>query len=281
MGSSQRISSSSDSDFLGITSTLERHNNLARGRHPLLTGSVRQHPSRGSTRPAPSTADGSWHPGIQQPSVSSAYPTEASSLFDTPYDRPTGPISISEETDATSVLGSDTASDVQSLGEPPGTDELTIPCEFAPLTDCNWRFRLSEIDSWLIHVKGVHLHGLLPDETWCWFCDEVQFKATLRRDAEREACFHQRIYHIVDHMRNDTNVDQLRIRPDFPLLDHLAKHKLITQEAFNRAKNYSEMPENLQQRVQRPSSPKPSPRDVVRVTHHTNSKRQRHQSYHT
>jgi hypothetical protein len=279
MGSSQRSPLSSDSDFLGITSTLERHNDLARGRHPLLTGSVRQPPSRGSRRPAPSTADESWHPEIQPTSGSSAYPTEASSIFDTPYHRPARPISISEETDATSVLESDTAS-VQSVGEAPGTDELTIPCEFSGLSDCGWTFRLSEIHSWLTHVKGVHLRGFLPDETWCWFCDKV-FKTTSGRDPERAACFHQRISHIVDvHLGDVTNVDQLRIRPDFPFLVHLAKHGLISQEVFDTATQFTEVPKNLQQRVQGPPSPKPSPCDVVWATSRTNGKRDRIQKYH-
>lgn len=277
MGSSQGTFSSSDMILLGINDTLEQHKDLRKERQLLLTGLVHQPPSQGSTRPAPSTANESWRPEIQQPSDSSAYSTEASSVFDTPYHGPPCPSSLSEESDATSVQESDTAS-VQSFVETDGTPELMIPCEFVALGGCNQRFRLSEIRAWLNHVQGAHLRGHLPDETWCWFCDAT-FKTPLRRDAERETCFYQRISHIVGHLTNDTNVDHLRVRPDFPLLDHLAEHKLITQEAFDRAKNYSEVPEKFRRRQESPP-PRPSLRGVELVTNRLGSRGQKDQRYH-
>lgn len=148
-----------------------------------------------------------------------------------------------------------------------------MPCEFLGYTNCERRFGIGQIQPWLDHVIGFHLQGNLPRETVCWFCDNYTFVAPSNRDVDKEAALRQRMYHIVDHLRE--NPDGLRIRPDFPFLEHIERCGLIPQAVVDQARAYSEMPAEYRFRTDASPPRRPSQRHVVIENNRTDSRRRR------
>jgi hypothetical protein len=106
-----------------------------------------------------------------------------------------------------------------------------LPCEFAWMGyggKCNAIFHPHETDLWIDHIISYHLRDKLPSKALCWFCDDYMFDARVATKGDRRANFDNRMAHISQHIDEGKTVHQ--IRPDFYFLEHLKKHKLISQD---------------------------------------------------
>ncbi|KAK1772548.1 hypothetical protein QBC33DRAFT_553998 [Phialemonium atrogriseum] len=135
------------------------------------------------------------------------------------------------------------ASTAEQEQQPWGSSRLW--CEFCVLRNCTQTYRLDEISEWIAH-HSRHMKDTYPAELICWFCDYVPFKAADR--AQREANFHSRMEHIRGHIF-DEGMTMDDVRPDYFMIKHLHKHRLIPDSMYvymyNRAMGYSEVPEPL------------------------------------
>lgn len=114
-----------------------------------------------------------------------------------------------------------------------------LVCEFAGFQPCGALFDPSDEEAWISHIVDNHLNGILPRVSMCWFCSDVpRFEAVSK---SREASFRERMSHIAWHFRNGWSGDQMR--PDFFLLDHVHSHGLISEDVFQWAKRFHEVPQ--------------------------------------
>lgn len=138
----------------------------------------------------------------------------------------------------------------QTLQQPavdiPSATPRTLPanpyflwCELCALGDCNEIFNLNQTYEWIQH-HAEHLRNDFPDELMCWFCNHVKFKAANR--ADRYATFVDRMEHIRQHVFDEyRTVDDMR--PDFRMIVHLHDRRLISDNMFDRAMSYTELPD--------------------------------------
>ncbi|KAL7930307.1 hypothetical protein V8C35DRAFT_313519 [Trichoderma chlorosporum] len=116
-----------------------------------------------------------------------------------------------------------------------------LPCEFYIYDDCNETFDLRDIDGWVHHNETQHLRMILPSVCWCWFCDEMVFRASPDDEQQRRLCYTNRMNHIAGHFRRGSTMDD--VRPDFEFLHHLWINDLISQITFDHAKTFHEAPQ--------------------------------------
>lgn len=125
----------------------------------------------------------------------------------------------------------------------PATNDFFFWCEFRDLMDCDATFRGDDEAGWIQH-HAQHLGTRFPAETICWFCDyHTPFVA--QHKADRQATFEDRMEHIAEHVRSD-HLSVREMRPDFHMLEHLFKHRLISDERYYLAREYTELPRELQ-----------------------------------
>ncbi|KAK3343722.1 hypothetical protein B0T25DRAFT_305259 [Lasiosphaeria hispida] len=128
---------------------------------------------------------------------------------------------------------------------PPGTDSsFELWCEFRDLLGCGETFRGNDKASWIQH-HAEHLHDKIPAQLMCWFCDDHGFLA--ERTADRPYNFEQRMEHIHQHMSDDYPYPTLdTMRPDFYMIKHLHKHRLINDGTYNSIIAFTEVPPEYQ-----------------------------------
>ncbi|KAI1430667.1 hypothetical protein GGR50DRAFT_168838 [Xylaria sp. CBS 124048] len=112
-----------------------------------------------------------------------------------------------------------------------------LPCEFAIYGECDWLFYLSREDAWIDHIVSQHLQGNLPPKVDCWFCDCDTFDAK-EAGVDRRTNYRRRMLHIREHIREGFTVNNMR--PDFHFDDHVRRARLVTEEASNVVRRYSE-----------------------------------------
>ncbi|KAI1637068.1 hypothetical protein F4809DRAFT_640826 [Biscogniauxia mediterranea] len=113
-----------------------------------------------------------------------------------------------------------------------------LPCEFVGLSSCNAMFQLHDVHAWIEHIIG-HLDRKLPEKVNCWYCDGHVFEAQSRE--YRRANFEDRMQHIRDHIITEHRTAH-DIRPDYHMLDHLHRHRLIPEDQYRMARNWFEAP---------------------------------------
>lgn len=277
---SQARSLPQEANDFGIHEVLRRHRDTHLVQRQLVPGvGGPSNFSNGDWSPRSSNGSESqgWVPSISRASESTVATRQSQPFSNSRGTRSYAATSTSEETetDVTSLPGSDVGWE-QNQGPIMPEEQVTLPCEFAGYTNCERRFGLDQVQRWLDHVTGFHLQGHLPHETVCWFCDEGRFVTTSNRDVDKEACFRQRMYHIVGHFRDNANSNGLHIRPDFPFLDHLARWRLIRPSVIDQARNYSEMPPEFRVSTDTERPPRRgSERDVVIENNRSGGRRQR------
>ncbi|KAI0424315.1 hypothetical protein F5Y09DRAFT_145891 [Xylaria sp. FL1042] len=114
----------------------------------------------------------------------------------------------------------------------------TLPCEFARYDACEQVFSIDSVDDWIEHIVSDHLRGKLPAKSVCWFCDEFIFYSI--RNCDPRTSFIHRMWHIRSHILESRGSQN--IRPDYYLLDHAYRCKLISTDVYNKTRRYSEVP---------------------------------------
>ncbi|OTA79948.1 hypothetical protein M434DRAFT_17920 [Hypoxylon sp. CO27-5] len=122
-------------------------------------------------------------------------------------------------------------------GPAPGT--LVLPCEFVGLESCDTTFNYDETDAWIEHIIVDHLHDRLPSKVACWFCDAYLFDAKAPQVRDRRLNFHIRMEHIREHIAEGKTAND--IRPDFHMIDHLRRYRLISEATYNQVKRWHEV----------------------------------------
>ncbi|RSL45535.1 hypothetical protein CEP53_010740 [Fusarium sp. AF-6] len=117
-----------------------------------------------------------------------------------------------------------------------------LVCEFVGFQACDALFDPDDEETWISHIIHQHLNNILPRVSLCWFCNDVpRFKAVSKSREDREVCFRERMRHIASHFRNGCSMDE--IRPDFFFLDHVHQNGLISEDMFQYAKRFHEVPQ--------------------------------------
>lgn len=122
----------------------------------------------------------------------------------------------------------------------PGDGGYILPCEFVGYGACNEQFDPLDTEQWIEHIIVDHLQNQLPNKSNCWFCDNYDFDA--RRDRiDKMTSFRNRLEHVRSHIL-DEGCGADGIRPDFDLVAHLWKLRLISQRVYDAAQRYREGP---------------------------------------
>ncbi|KAI0798289.1 hypothetical protein GGR55DRAFT_582178 [Xylaria sp. FL0064] len=114
-----------------------------------------------------------------------------------------------------------------------------LPCEFVGYSNCDRVFTADETEQWIEHIVADHLHDILPTKCLCWFCDDFTFDSKQTRD--RRTNFDARMYHIRDHIVYEKKTVN-DMRPDHFFNKHLRDHSLISEDAYNNVRRWSEAP---------------------------------------
>ncbi|KAI0194862.1 hypothetical protein EV127DRAFT_201990 [Xylaria flabelliformis] len=115
-----------------------------------------------------------------------------------------------------------------------------LPCEFVGYGGCEQTFALEDVDNWIEHIITVHLQEKLPKTVICWFCDTWIFD--YKKTGDRRANFENRMWHIRGHIVEE-GLTAHNMRPDHFLNDHLQKHGLVPEQAYNTVRRYAEVPQ--------------------------------------
>ncbi|KAK3946398.1 hypothetical protein QBC46DRAFT_5262 [Diplogelasinospora grovesii] len=124
---------------------------------------------------------------------------------------------------------------------PTATGSFVLWCEFCALQNCNATFRGDDEESWIAHHEW-HVGDRYPKELMCWFCDHIPFVA--RHNNERRDNFRLRMQHIRTHIFYDYQTRD-DMRPDFHMIEHLHKNRLIDDGLYRHAMRYDELPPEL------------------------------------
>ncbi|KAL7909956.1 hypothetical protein GGI35DRAFT_349710 [Trichoderma velutinum] len=154
-----------------------------------------------------------------------------------------------------------------------------LPCEFYWYGNCEETFDLRDIDGWVDHVAAHHLDLILPRKSCCWFCDEVVFDAQPETQQQCRLCYTDRMHHIADHYRRGATIAD--VRPDFHFLHHLWINGLISEESFQRAKNFHEAPQPRNGINSVPTALRVDRGAVIEVTSRPQRRRQGRLEFHT
>ncbi|KAI0378307.1 hypothetical protein F5Y04DRAFT_153172 [Hypomontagnella monticulosa] len=116
-----------------------------------------------------------------------------------------------------------------------------LPCEFVGLAGCDLTFHLDDTDSWIEHIYTEHLREKLPSKSICWFCDNFVFDSKAHEfQNDRPFAFHCRMHHIREHIMDGKTVQDMRA--DFHMIQHLRRHGLITEEMYQIAIKWTDLP---------------------------------------
>ncbi|KAI1418109.1 hypothetical protein F5Y13DRAFT_35298 [Hypoxylon sp. FL1857] len=128
----------------------------------------------------------------------------------------------------------------------PAPGAYALPCEFVGLGSCDVTYHYEDTEAWIEHIITDHLQDRLPSKAVCWFCDTYTFDAKSREARnDRRLNFHNRMEHIRQHITDGKTAHDMR--PDFHMVDHLYRHRLISQDTYNRVRRWHEpllSPEN-------------------------------------
>ncbi|KAK3983970.1 hypothetical protein QBC44DRAFT_302229 [Cladorrhinum sp. PSN332] len=116
-------------------------------------------------------------------------------------------------------------------------------CEFTGLLYCSQTFRLADEEDWIQHHLD-HLGNNAPETSMCWFCDDHIFAADRPIDTNaRFAKFRQRMRHIRDHIIHNPRLTENVMRPDFHLINEIHSRGLLSENMYQHAKAYDELPD--------------------------------------
>lgn len=135
----------------------------------------------------------------------------------------------------------DRASVSSSLADPDESGRR-LWCEFMHLVGCSEAFHLDDELRWIGHHVS-HMNNFFPHEVMCWFCDQQTFTAGHLNNVR--ANFERRMLHIREHILGDARLSPERMRPDFPMIQHLHDHALLDDGIYHHAMSYSESPEEF------------------------------------
>lgn len=158
-----------------------------------------------------------------------------------------------------STVSTVSAAAAEQQQQVPAAPPLIYPCDSWP-EPCHALFALGEEEEWLAHVSG-HLGGMFPRVSRCWFCDDVVFAAD-DAAADLEQLFRQRMTHIAHHLRG-AGAEDLTIRPDFDLVDHLVDVGLADESMRDTARHFHELPPPPGMRFGTPPPPWGRPQPAV------------------
>ncbi|KAK3371690.1 hypothetical protein B0T24DRAFT_333343 [Lasiosphaeria ovina] len=183
----------------------------------------------------------------------------SSSLFSRPRTRYDDASSVGQSLAPTrSIAGHPHRTLVQQLaagpdyaghGQPQQQNSFVLWCEFCVLKGCQVTFRGDDEAGWIEH-HARHLEDRFPARLMCWFCDHVPFVAS--QPAERRANFELRMQHIRAHIFDEYQLSD-HMRPDFFVIEHLHKHRLLDEETFRYAMQYNELPAEFRLPPEEPS----------------------------
>ncbi|GAB1312959.1 hypothetical protein MFIFM68171_03169 [Madurella fahalii] len=123
---------------------------------------------------------------------------------------------------------------------PGGARHDYLWCEFSELLNCPVTFRLDDERRWIAH-HAEHLKDSYPQTLMCWFCDHVPFVAANSNDTA--ANFEERMLHIREHIFSDRYPLTSRdVRPDFHVVKHLHRLRVISDAMYKHAMAYDETP---------------------------------------
>ncbi|KAI0147828.1 hypothetical protein GGR57DRAFT_246557 [Xylariaceae sp. FL1272] len=144
----------------------------------------------------------------------------------------------SSATAGTSYSAATVASGVPQIAHIP----RTLPCEFVGYGECQLTFDFDDVERWIEHIIGAHLHDRLPKRALCWFCDDYVFDYKDQyANGDRRVNYDNRMNHIREHIvyEGKTLAD---IRPDHDFNAHLNDNELISTNAYNGVRRWSEAP---------------------------------------
>ncbi|KAK3985569.1 hypothetical protein QBC44DRAFT_154759 [Cladorrhinum sp. PSN332] len=130
----------------------------------------------------------------------------------------------------------------QAPAQPPAPNQF-LWCEFSVLLDCQTLFRLDDEANWIQHHLD-HLQNNCPNQSMCWFCDDLRIRADRSDDAYVK--FWQRMEHIRGHIMQDPELTVDVMRPDFNLVNHIHRTGLLPDPMYQHAITYDELPEAFQ-----------------------------------
>ncbi|KAI0852091.1 hypothetical protein F5Y00DRAFT_206687 [Daldinia vernicosa] len=121
----------------------------------------------------------------------------------------------------------------------PDPRAMGLPCEFVGF-GCNQTFNFNEVDAWIEHIIADHLLHKLPSKAICWFCDTWRFDSKAPEVGyDRRQNFENRMWHIREHFIEGKTVHD--IRPDFHMLEHLHRHKIIAEDTYIECKRWNDL----------------------------------------
>ncbi|KAI1800913.1 hypothetical protein F4811DRAFT_485387 [Daldinia bambusicola] len=145
-------------------------------------------------------------------------------------------------------------------------DRAHLPCEFIGL-GCDETFSFNEVDAWTEHIITNHLGNKLPSTVVCWFCDIWPFDCN-RPDitGDRRHNFYQRMQHICGHFIDGKSVSEMR--PDFYMIEHLGKNKLVAESTYRHLKRWKDVPCSIEEirHVQGPDFVSPERQEQQRLS---------------
>ncbi|KAI1210450.1 uncharacterized protein F4807DRAFT_66895 [Annulohypoxylon truncatum] len=116
-----------------------------------------------------------------------------------------------------------------------------LPCEFVGIGSCDVHFNFEDIEPWIEHIIRDHLQDKLPQKTVCWFCNDFYFDAKdPQANNDRRLNFHNRMEHIREHIADGKTAND--IAPDYHMLDHLFKYRLISEGRYNEVRRWHGLP---------------------------------------
>jgi len=115
-------------------------------------------------------------------------------------------------------------SQIQNISFP--EPEMFLPCLFSLITGCTAEFHLDDVDNWRRHDLSHFGETGPPKEAMCIFCDDRVFQ-----HADPHQRWRERMEHIAEHFEGGRSIEDSR--PDFGLIRHLRKNKLITEGVYN------------------------------------------------
>jgi hypothetical protein len=115
-----------------------------------------------------------------------------------------------------------------------------LPCEFVGYSNCDRKFHLHDTEQWIDHIMAFHLRYELPNDCFCWYCDDFIFDS-VKNNVDRVTNFRNRLDHVREHFVHDVvTID--RIRPDFAFIKHLGDRGMISKDVYDGAQEWNEGP---------------------------------------
>ncbi|KAK4221215.1 hypothetical protein QBC38DRAFT_138834 [Podospora fimiseda] len=140
--------------------------------------------------------------------------------------------------------------------------DQSLWCEFSELLGCNAMFALNDRNGWINHHVEHFGDNNIPSKSRCWFCDGRHFIA--RHQSQTYEKFVDRLEHIHRHIMEDDRLTADHTRPDFDVVDHMHQIGLLSQERYDTAMTFDELPNEYQLPAWATSSSSSRPRGQQR-----------------